>query len=72
MNSFLIPKDRENLNNKEFSRQIENKRASKKLSQDVLYGKLKYKIIKFCSTWGMGIAIFICGNMNERMLNEMK
>lgn len=59
MNRFNIPRDRSNITTKEFTKQLEWKRATKKLSLDVLYSKLKYKIIFFCSTWGMVIAISV-------------
>lgn len=57
--SITIPKERQNLADKEFYKQLERRKETKKQEWREKYGELKYQLIVFACTWGIGIAIFL-------------
>lgn len=57
-NKITIPRERHNLPDDAFYRQLEQRKETKKQEWYELYGELKYKVVVFACTWGIGIAIF--------------
>lgn len=57
MDKFVIPSQRENLNNNEFKKQLEQRKATKNQEKIEKYSELKFKIVHFCCTKGVFIAI---------------
>lgn len=59
MDRVTIPRERQNLPDNEFYRQLEQRKETKKQEWYERSGELKYKLVVFACTWGVGIAIFL-------------
>lgn len=58
INPSQIPKDRTNIPNKTFQKDLRQRQAEHKQKYFEKYCELKFKLVYFACTYGLGIALF--------------